>query len=180
MDIAGLPWWQHGKKLSRECTPVFRFEGKGVFSKDSGVGVGNKWQAQNKSVAFVNLHHNTEESLDDWQPSGNDFRFTKCLSTMFIQNVSIDIIQNSMGKNFAIGLYENEKLKRKITIIPANTLPVFFTKDLSPGLSIKLDFDQDYAWGFKTTDGSFPTFNDSNFTIEFTISCLIVMGAGDP
>lgn len=180
MDSSFLPWFQKGKKVTRECTPVFRFEGKGVFSKESSQKQLAKWLAQNKSVAFVNIHFNSEESLDVWQPSATKFGYTKCLSTMFIRNIALDVHENSMGKDFEFGLYENEKRIRKITTFPSNTLPTFFSSDLNPGLSIKLDFDQDYAWGFQTVDHTVPTYNDSNFLLSFTISCEVVLGAGDP
>ena len=165
-----------GEKLPRECIPKWRFEGKGMFSKVSRQKQTAQWLAQNKSVAYINIHHNFEESLDDW----GTYNHTKCLSTMFLQRVSLEIHENNQNKDFEFGLYKNEVRIRKLFTFDANTTPTWFSVDDFVDLSMKLDFDQEYAWGFQTVDGSFPTFNDTTVRLSYTINCLVVLGAGDP
>jgi len=176
MPLFGPTWKKFGSRRTRECTPEFRFEGKGFFFKTLDKSV---WLTT-KSVAFIQLH-GEHHVLDDWDVAVGNYRHTKCLSTMFLEFIQIRLTQNSLGHALEFGLYENKKRIKKIHTFEADTFGPFFTSPPNPTLApIRLAFDRDYAWGFQTEDHTGPTFNDGNVTLSCTISCLVQMGAGDP
>lgn len=177
-DSSFLPWFQKGEKRKRECTPVFRFEGKGIFFKTLAKA---RWKATGKSLAYTNLHGETEglSGMGLWDETfPTKYRHTKCLSNMFINVVQIRIVQNSIDEELELGIYRDQALLKKIFTIAKNTTGPFFSSTF-PISPIPLVFDSDYAWGFQTTSGNVPP-DDSSHTISATMTCLIQMGAGDP
>jgi len=176
MPLFGPVWKKFGERRNRECTPQFRFEGKGIFFS---IIDESSWKSGN-SLAYVQLHGSDSgtETLDLWEGDISPYRHTKCLSNMFINVVQIRIVENSIDEELELGIYRDEVLLKKIFTIAKNTTGPFFSSTF-PIPQIPLVFDSDYAWGFQTTSGNVPT-DSGSVTMSATMTCLVQMGAGDP
>jgi len=169
MPLFGVVWKKFGERRTRECTPVWRFEGKALFTQFMGAA---QWN-ENKDQLFIKISGGQNNVLKDWETGPTLQAHTRCMSTMFMVNVNLQVLVNTLGSPIEISLWRDEfNFERSLFILASNETGFFDTNVREP-----LAFDSDYAYSFKTTDGSIPL-QDSAHKFAGILTCRMNLGGG--
>ena len=173
-------WKKHGDREPHECVPLWRFEGIGVHS--NVMITTSEWRSATKT-GFMAIETDLAggTAFVNWNIDGAGVQrgYNKCMSGGTIRRIQVHIIENTMPHEFNLAIWKDEfKEDQKFMIIPPAS--IFEPNNQTVNMFHPLVFDHSYGYGFTTTDGTIPNFEDATQTMTGWITTEFFYGAGDP